>query len=47
MGRSKKTFLQKRYTDSLKAHEKVFNIANYLRNANQNYKVSPHSGQND
>ena len=27
MGRSKKTFLQKRYTDSLKAHGKVINIA--------------------
>ena len=47
MGRSKKTFLQKRCTDSLKAYEKLINIANYLRNANQNYKLSPHSGQND
>ena len=28
--------------------EKMFNITNYERNANQNYnKVSPHTSQND
>ena len=34
MSRSKKTFLQ-RHTDDQKAHEKVLNITNYQRNANQ------------
>ena len=30
-----------------KAHEKMLNITNYQRNANQNYsEVSPHTGQN-
>ena len=29
------------------AHEKMLNIANYWRNANQNYsEVSPYTGQN-
>ena len=33
--------------DGQKAHEKMLNIANYERNANQIYsEVSPHSGQN-
>ena len=27
--RPKQTFLQRRYTDGQKAHEKVLNIANY------------------
>ena len=27
-------------------HEKMFNIARYYRNANQNYKASPHTSQN-
>ena len=27
-------------------HEKMFNIAKYYRNANQNYKASPHTSQN-
>ena len=45
--RPKKTFLQKRQTDGQEAHEKLLNIANYQRNANQNYnEVSPHIGQN-
>ena len=44
--RSKSTFLQ-RHTDGQKAHEKMFNITKYYRNANQNYsEVSPHTGQN-
>ena len=45
--RSKKIFLQRRHTDGQKAHEKMFNIANYWRHANQNYnEVSPHTSQN-
>ena len=33
--------------DGQKAHEKMINIANYQRNANQNYsEVSRHSGKN-
>ena len=47
MGISKQTFLQIRDRDGQKAHEKVLNITNYQRNANQNYnEVSPHTGQN-
>ena len=34
-GRSKQTFLQRRHTDGQKAHERIFNITNYQRNANQ------------
>ena len=46
--RSKQTFLQGRHTDGQKAHEKkMFNIANYQRNENQNYnEVSHHTSQN-
>ena len=44
--RPKQTFLQ-RQTDGQKAHEKMLNITNYQRNANQNYnEASPHTGQN-
>ena len=33
--------------DGQEAHEKLLNITNYYRNANQNYnEVSPHAGQN-
>ena len=43
--RPKQTFLQRRHTDGQEAHEKMLNITNYLRNANQNYnKVLPHTG---
>ena len=42
--RSKQTFLQRRHIDSPKVHEKMFNVTNYQRNANQNYnEVSPHT----
>ena len=41
--RSKQTFLQRRYSDGQQAHEKILNITNYERNANQNYEVSPHT----
>jgi len=34
--RPKQTLLQRRHTDVQQAHEKMFNIANYHRNANQN-----------
>ena len=34
-------------TDGQKVHEKMLNITNYQRNANQNYnEVSPHTSQN-
>ena len=45
--RPKQTFLQRRHTDSHEAHEKMLNITNYQRNANQTYnEVSPHTSQN-
>ena len=45
--RHKQTFLQRKHTDGQEAHEKLLNITNYQRNANQNYnEVSPHTGQN-
>ena len=45
--RPKQTFPQRRHTDGQETHEKMFNIANYQRNANQNYnEISPHIGQN-
>ena len=45
---SRRPFLQRRHTDGQHTHEKMFNIANYLRNENQNYnEVSPHTCQND
>ena len=34
--RTKQTFLQRRQADGQEAHEKMFNITNYQRNANQN-----------
>ena len=42
--RPKQTFLQRRHTDGQEAHEKLLNITNYQRNANQNYnEVLPHT----
>ena len=43
MGRKpKQTFHQGRHTDDQEAHEKMLNITNQQRNANQNYnEVSP------
>ena len=36
-----------RHRDGQKAHEKMLNIANYQRNASQNYnEVSSHTSQN-
>ena len=39
--RPKQTFLQRRHTDGQQAHEKILNIANYQRNANQSYNEVP------
>ena len=45
--RSKQTFLQRRQIDGQEAYEKMINIANYKRNAKQNYnEISPHTSQN-
>ena len=45
-GIPKQTFSKK--TDRWATDDKVFNIANYQRNAKQNYNdVSPNTGQND
>ena len=45
--RPTQTFLQRRHTDGQQVHEKMLNIANHQRNANQNYnEVTPHTGQN-
>ena len=48
MGKSpKQKFLQRRQTDDQQAQEKMLIIANYQRNANQNYdEVPPHTGKN-
>ena len=48
MGRRPKlTFLQRRYTDCQRTHERMINITNHQRNANQNCnEVSPHTSQN-
>ena len=48
MGRRlKQTFLQRRHTDGQQTYEKMLNITNYQRNANQNYnEVSSHTGEN-
>ena len=38
---------KRRHTDDQQAHEKMLNIANYQKNANQNYNEIPsHTGQN-
>ena len=43
-GRPKQTFLQRRYTDCQQTHERMLNITNYQRNADQNYnEISPHT----
>ena len=41
------TFPQGRYTDDQQAHEKMLDIPDYQRNANQNYhEIPPHTSQN-
>ena len=45
--RPKQTFLLREHRDGQQAHEKMFNIGNYLRNSNQNCnEVPPQSGKN-
>ena len=45
--RPEQTVLQGRYTDGQQTHEKMLNITDYKRNANQNYhEISPHTSQN-
>ena len=45
--RPKQTFFLRRHTDGQQVHEKMLNITNYQRNANQNYnEVSPHTSKN-
>ena len=45
--RPKQTFRQRRYRDCQETHERMLNITNHQRNANQNYnEVSPHTSQN-
>ena len=45
--RPKEAFLQRRHIDGQQAHEKMLNITNYQRNANQNSnEVPPHTAQN-
>ena len=47
MGIPKQITLHRRHTDVQKAHEKMLNIANYHKNANQNYnQILPHISQN-
>ena len=48
MGRgSEQTFFQRRHTDGQQVHEKMSDIANYQRNANQKYnEAPPHIRQN-
>ena len=48
MGRSSKHFSKEdRHTDHQQTYEKMLNIANYQRNASQNYNgVPPHTDQN-
>ena len=36
--RSEQTFFQRRHTDGLQAHEKMFNIISHQTNANENHK---------
>ena len=45
--RTKQTFLQRRHTDGQQTHEKMDNITQYQRNANQNHNEAPfHTSQN-
>ena len=47
MGRRPKIDISPKTYGDQQAHEKMLNITNYQRNANQNYnEVPPHSGQN-
>ena len=37
------TFFQRTHTNGQQVHEKVLNLINHQRNANQNHKISPHT----
>ena len=43
--RPKQTFLQRRYTDCQQTHERMLNIINHYRNANQNYNEFSHQSE--
>ena len=44
---SEQTFIQRTHTNGQQAEEKMFNIASYQRNTNQNdNETSPHTNQN-
>ena len=45
MGRECKVF-QRRHRDGQHVHEKVFNITNHQKNANQNHKIPRYTYQN-
>ena len=45
--RPKQIILQRRHTDGQQVHENMLSVANYQRNANQNYNEVPsHTSQN-
>ena len=45
--RPEQTFFQRRHRDNQQTHEKMFNITNHQRKANQNHsEISPHTCQN-
>ena len=44
--RPEQTFFQRRHRDGQQSHEKMLNIANHQRDANQNHdEISPHTCQ--
>ena len=45
--RTEQTFFQRRHTNGQQAQEKMLNIINHQRNANQSHnEISPHTCQN-
>ena len=44
--RPKKIFFQRRHSHGQETHEKMLNITDYQRNANQNHKVLLHTRDN-
>ena len=43
--RPKQTFIQRRNTDGQETHEKMLNITNHKRNADQNYNITSHQSE--
>ena len=44
---SEQTFFLRRHIDGQQVHEKMLNITNHQKNANQNHnEISPHTGLN-